>query len=391
MQPIAVLSLFDGMSCWRLALERAWIPVRRYFASEIDKYAIQIATKNFPDIYQIGNAEWVEVFYTLTWGIDHWYRIKSEWSYYRLWSWWLDLLIGGSPCQWFSNAGKGLNFEDPRSKLFFEFVRILNEAKPRYFLLENVKMKKEWQNTISEHLFGIQPVEIDSALLSAQRRKRLYRVGKRNEDWSYSQVVIKQPEDKGILLKDILQDKFEERYYIDQAKVQNTDTKQSNFLKKILLNINPSGKGMNGNVYNPGHKSPTLTTNKGEWIKIIQLPRGKNPGGVKEGKSPTISSNYWQYNNFLVGNQYNQRVFTDKSWCLWTGMGRTNKQGMWVYKDSITPENFIRKLTPIECERLQTLPDDYTAGVSNSQRYKMLGNGWTVDVIAHIFREMFKD
>lgn len=299
MQPIAVLSLFDGMSCGRLALERAWIPVRRYFASEIDKYAMQIATKNFPDIYQIGNAEWVEVFYTLTWGIDHWYRIKSEWSYYRLWSWWLDLLIGGSPCQWFSNAGKGLNFEDPRSKLFFEFVRILNEAKPRYFLLENVKMKKEWQNTISEHLFGIQPVEIDSALVSAQRRKRLYRVWKRNEDWGYSQVIVSQPIDKGIFLRD--------------------------------------------------------STLYGE-NKIWQYPRWFNEWWIKEGKSTTLSSHWWQYNNFIVG---------DMTW--------------------------LRSITPIECERLQTLPDDYTAGVSNSQRYKMLGNGWTVDVIAHIFREMFKD
>lgn len=329
MEPIAVLSLFDGMSCWRLALERAWIPVRRYFASEIDKYAIQIATKNFPDIHQIGNAEWVEVFYTLTWGIDHWYRIKSEWSYYRLWSWWLDLLIGGSPCQWFSNAGKGLNFSDPRSKLFFEFVRILNEAKPRYFLLENVKMKKEWQNIISEHLFGIQPVEIDSSLVSAQRRKRLYRVWKRNEDWSYSQVVIHQPEDKGILMKDII-----DYGIVDQDKSYCID---ANYAKGG--NLKSYAKGRRQLVFN----------------SIYQLPRGKNPGGVKEGKSPTLSSNCWQYNNFVD--------------C-----------GKWY-----------RKLTPIECERLQTLPDDYTAGVSNSQRYKMLGNGWTVDVIAHIFREMFKD
>ena len=329
MQPIAVLSLFDGMSCWRLALERAWIPVRRYFASEIDKYAIQIATKNFPDIHQIGNAEWVEVFYTLTWGIDHWYRIKSEWSYYRLWSWWLDLLIGGSPCQWFSNAGKGMNFKDHRSKLFFEFVRILNEAKPRYFLLENVKMKKEWQNIISEHLFGIQPVEIDSSLVSAQRRKRLYRVWKRNEDWSYSQVVIHQPEDKGILMKDII-----DYGIVDQDKSYCID---ANYAKGG--NLKSYAKGRRQLVFN----------------SIYQLPRGKNPGGVKEGKSPTLSSNCWQYNNFVD--------------C-----------GKWY-----------RKLTPIECERLQTLPDDYTAGVSNSQRYKMLGNGWTVDVIAHIFREMFKD
>ena len=230
MQPIAVLSLFDGMSCWRLALERAWIPVRRYFASEID-----------------------------------------------------------------------------------------------------------------------------SSLVSAQNRKRLYWVGKRNDDWSYSQVVIKQPEDKGILLKDIIQYKVEEWYYINQEKVKDTYTKQSNFLKKILFNINPSGKGMNGNVYNPEHKSPTLTTNKGEWIKIIQLPRGKNIWGIMENKTPTLSTNLWQHNNLL------------QEW----------------YR--------VRRLTPIECERLQTLPDDYTAGVSNSQRYKMLGNGWTVDVIAHIFREMFKD
>ena len=329
MQPIAVLSLFDGMSCWRLALERAWIPVRRYFASEIDKYAIQIATKNFPDIHQIGNAEWVEVFYTLTWGIDHWYRIKSEWSYYRLWSWWLDLLIGGSPCQWFSNAGKGMNFKDHRSKLFFEFVRILNEAKPRYFLLENVKMKKEWQNIISEHLFGIQPVEIDSSLVSAQRRKRLYRVWKRNEDWSYSQVVIHQPEDKGILMKDII-----DYGIVDQDKSYCID---ANYAKGG--NLKSYAKGRRQLVFN----------------SIYQLPRGKNPGGVKEGKSPTLSSNCWQYNNFVD--------------C-----------GKWY-----------RKLTPIECERLQTLPDNYTEWVSNTQRYKMLGNGWTVDVITHIFSEIFKD
>ena len=381
MQPIAVLSLFDGMSCGRLALERAWIPVRRYFASEIDKYAMQVATKNFPDIHQIGNAEWVEVFYTLTWGIDHWYRIKSEWSYYRLWSWWLDLLIGGSPCQWFSNAGKGLNFSDPRSKLFFEFVRILNEAKPRYFLLENVKMKKEWQNIISEYLFGIQPVEIDSALVSSQRRKRLYRVWKRNEDWSYSQVVVSQPEDKGLLLKDILQDKVGEKYMLSEQLVNGFLNKSSIFRDRfkittpeekgaclttnnqgsyitqsyILCNINPSWSGQNGNVYSSEGKSPTLTTNKGEWPKILQLPRGANKWGIFEQKTPTLSSNSRQYNN-LLHNWY----------CL-------------------------RRLTPIECERLQTLPDNYTVGVSNSQRYKMLGNGWTVDVIAHIFREMFKN
>lgn len=380
MQPIAVLSLFDGMSCWRLALERAWIPVRRYFASEIDKYAIQIATKNFPDIHQIGNAEWVEVFYTLTWGIDHWYRIKSEWSYYRLWSWWLDLLIGGSPCQWFSNTGKGLNFEDHRSKLFFEFVRILNEAKPRFFLLENVPMKEERIKIINQHLGGIQPMVINSSLVSAQSRERLYRVGKREGD-RYKMIYIPLPEDKKLTLKDILQDKVEEQYMLseklvkwflnkssvfrDRFKIANPDWKgaclttnnQGSCITQsyILCNINPSGNGQNWNVYSSEGKSPTLTTNKGEWPKILQLPRGANKWGIFEKKTPTLSSNSRSYNNLL-----------HDGYCL-------------------------RRLTPIECERLQTLPDDYTAGVSNSQRYKMLGNGWTVDVIAHIFREMFKD
>lgn len=312
MQSITVLSLFDWMSCGRLALERAGIPIASYYASEIDRYAIQVSNNNRDDIHQVGDVR----------EIGYWFLVLE-------WCEELDLLIGGSPCQWFSNAGKGLNFEDPRSKLFFEFVRILNEAKPRYFLLENVKMKKERQNIISEHLFGIQPVEIDSALISAQRRKRLYRVGKRNEDWSYSQVVIKQPKDKGILLKDIV-----DHWIVDQNKSYCIDANYA--------------KGGNLKSYARGRRQLVFNS-------IYPLPRGKNLGGVKEGKSPTLSSNCWQYNNFVD--------------C-----------GKWY-----------RKLTPIECERLQTLPDNYTEWVSNSQRYKMLGNGWTVDVVAHIFREMFKD
>lgn len=380
MQPITVLSLFDGMSCGRLALERVWIPVRRYFASEIDKYAIQVATKNFPDIKEIGNVEWVEVFYTITWGIDYWYRIKSEWSYYRLWSLWLDLLIGGSPCQWFSSAGKGLNFKDHRSKLFFEFVRILKEAHPSYFLLENVPMKEERIKIINQHLGGIQPMVINSSLVSAQSRERLYRVGKRVGE-RYKMIYIPLPEDKKLTLKDILQDKVEEKYMLSEKLVNGFLNKSSIFRERfkirspedkgaclttkhqwsvitqsyILCNINPSGSGQNGNVYSSEGKSPTLTTNKGEWPKILQLPRGANKWGIFEQKTPTLSSNSRSYNNLL-----------HDGYCL-------------------------RRLTPIECERLQTLPDNYTEWVSNSQRYKMLGNGWTVDVIAHIFREMFKD
>ena len=377
MQPITVLSLFDWMSCGRLALERAWIPVRIYFASEIDRYSMQVSENNRPDVIQVGDVREIRVKSDIkATGIAR--RPDGDTNVY-VGDNGLDLLIGGSPCQWFSNAGKGLNFEDPRSKLFFEFVRILNEAKPRYFLLENVKMKKEWQNIISEHLFGIQPVEIDSALVSAQRRKRLYRVWKRNEDWSYSQVVIRQPEDKGILMKNILQDKVAKKYMLseqlvngflnkssvfrDRFKITSPDEKgaclttnnQGSYITQsyILCNINPSGNGQNWNVYSSEGKSPTLTTNKGEWPKILQLPRGANKWGIFEKKTPTLSSNSRSYNNLL-----------HDGYCL-------------------------RRLTPIECERLQTLPDNYTEWVSNSQRYKMLGNGWTVDVIAHIFREMF--
>lgn len=332
MHPITVLSLFDWMSCGRLALERAGIPVASYYASEIDKYAMQISSNNRDDVWQIWPIEKIS-----------WYDFCEEVWYT------LDLLIGGSPCQWFSSAGKGLNFEDHRSKLFFEFIRILNEAKPRYFLLENVKMKKEWQNIISEHLFGIQPVEIDSALVSAQRRKRLYRVWKRNEDWTYSQVVISQPADKGVLLKDILQEQVDKSYYLSDKAIE-----------LMIKYLNPK--------YEITEKSPTLTTELAHTI-------GKNT-------SPKLISEVGVVLYNRAHGNFKGSLHTDKSPTI-----RCQVNGNVL---CLTRE-YLRRLTPIECERLQTLPDNYTAGVSNSQRYKMLGNGWTVDVIAHIFREMFRD
>ena len=378
MQPITVLSLFDWMSCSRLALERAWIPIASYYASEIDKYAIKVSENNRPDVIQVGDVREIRVKSDIkAKGIVR--RPDGDTNVY-VGDNGLDLLIGGSPCQWFSSAGKGLNFEDPRSKLFFKFVRILNEAKPRYFLLENVPMKEERIKIINQHLWGIQPTIINSSLVSAQSRERLYRVGKR-EGERYKMIYIPLPEDKKLTLKDILQDKVEEKYMLseklvkwflnkssvfrDRFKITSPEEKgaclttknQGSYITQsyILCNINPSWSGQNGNVYSSEGKSPTLTTNKWEWPKILQLPRGANKWGIFEQKTPTLSSNSRQYNN-LLHNWY----------CL-------------------------RRLTPIECERLQTLPDNYTEWVSNSQRYKMLGNGWTVDVIAHIFREMFKD
>ena len=173
MDGINVLSLFDGMSCGRIALQRAGIKVENYFASEIDKYAIQVAKHNYPNTKHIGSVVDVK-------GSD----LPQ-----------IDLLIGGSPCQGFSFAGKQLNFDDPRSKLFFEFVRLKNECNPTYFLLENVKMKKEFQDIISEQL-GVKPILINSSLVSAQNRERLY----------WTNIPIQGlPDDKGLFLKDVIE------------------------------------------------------------------------------------------------------------------------------------------------------------------------------------------
>ena len=192
-----VLSLFDWMACWYEALIRAWIKIDAYYASEIDKYAIQIAMKNHPDIIQV-------------WDVT---KLKGE-DFKDI-----DLLIGWSPCQGFSMAWKMLNFNDPRSALFFEFVRLLKEIKPKYFLLENVKMKKEFSDKISE-IMWCEPIEINSALVSAQNRKRLYWT---NIPW------ITQPEDKGILLKDVLLDEVDEKYNLTETQIQ---TIQRNFWAK---------------------------------------------------------------------------------------------------------------------------------------------------------------
>jgi DNA (cytosine-5)-methyltransferase 3A len=330
-----ILSLFDGISCGRIALERANIKITKYFASEVDKYAIKVSKANYHDIVHIGDIKQVS-----------WFGLPK-----------IDLLIGGSPCQGFSFAGKQLNFDDPRSKLFFDYVRILNELQPRYFLLENVVMKKEYQDIISHHL-GVEPIKINSALVSAQNRKRLY--------WT-NIPDITQPKDKGILLKDIIEDGE-----IDRSKsltllaryagaTKRTYDKRMHQMVFNVANVNSSGRGQNGNVYHVSGKSPTITTNKGEGNKIT--------GCIRIGTAN------------IPGFDANKRVYSQEgksNTLLSSGGGHREPK---VAVDEI----HWRKLTPIECERLQTVPDNYTAHVSNSQRYKMLGNAWTVDVIAHIF------
>ena len=301
---LTVWSLFDGMSCGRIALDRVGIPVRHYIASEIDKYAIQISKKNYPDIEHVGDV--------LSFDPDQYPKP--------------DLLLAGSPCQGFSFAGKRLNFDDPRSKLFFEFVRVLASAAPKYFLLENVQMKQECIDVISSEL-GVQPITINSALVSAQNRKRLY--------WTNIPSVYP-PEDRGIVLRDIIEDGF-----------------QADRPKSFCLDAN-YWKGGNLKSYFEKHRRQLVFDERS--AKIVQVARGKNAGGIKakDGKVPTMTVNAWQHNNHLT------------------------------YDEGLT----WRKLTPRECEALQTVPNDYTQGVSNTQRYKMLGNGWTVDVIAHIFKSL---
>ena len=523
-----VLSLFDGMACGRIALDQLGIPVEKYYASEIDKYAIQVAQANYPDIIQVGDVcdldpkDYMDV----------------------------DLIQAGSPCQGFSMAGKQLAFDDPRSALFFEFIRLLKAIKPKYFLLENVKMKKEFLQIISEQvsacypeiIFGIEPLFINSSLLSAQSRQRYY--------WT-NIPGIQQPEDKGIVLKDILEDDFSsdrDKSYCIDANYSKTGAKPHHYKDKYRRQLvnKPIKVGMNveevkirkhkvdekklqtllrdskkdigktnkqianetnlpvtkvehwfrtdnsfaipgddvwlklktilnitdntfdeqimefeyrdgvyestQRVYSDQGKSPTLTaSNKEQMIETKPKQVGvavdiKGHDQIKrvyspDGKSPTV--NTCQGGNrepkVVTGGAFRGRAYDkDGKRMDKDGVSVANKTKQMlelrqdsksnaittVSKDSIVVENIPdksqtiksqyykssranferqgtfhatgvqqedltwRKLSPLECERLQTVPDNYTNHVSNTQRYKMLGNGWTVEVIKHIYKNM---
>lgn len=283
-----VISLFDGMSCGYLALERAGINIGKYFASEIDEKAIQVSRYNFPTI-QMGSVE-------------NW----KEWNDQVFLE--CDLLIGGSPCQGFSFAGKQLNFEDPRSRLFFVYVDILKkirETNPSVkFLLENVPMKQESENVITE-ILGVQPIKINSGIFGAQSRERLY--------WTNIQVA-ELPKENKTVLGDLLESNVDEKYFYKEDFEYIGDD------KVVCAKLNINGHDFLKRVNSRLHKCQTLTAVCG-------------------------------------GNQ--QKKVLDN--------GR------------------VRKLTPLEYERVQGLPDGHTACVSDSARYKMIGNGWEVNTIAHIF------
>lgn len=408
-----VLSLFDGISCGRVALERVGVKVDKYYASEIDKYAKQISNKNYPDIMQLGD-------------VNNWQNWDIDWSS-------IDLLIGGSPCQGFSNAGKGLNFNDPRSALFFVYVDILNHIKiynPNVmFLLENVKMKKEWVNIISKYL-GVEPVEINSSLVSAQNRQRYY--------WT-NIAKIKQPEDRHIYLKDIL---------ITNNTIRIPEYGNGNKSCPLTCHYSNNFGGWYDRIAdpNPNKQQIDIFAESIELCDYVKrklqefydingyIPKYFNAYNCKEinDKNPTLtntcgsqtsSSSYLIIEPIKYLNEKNiQHLMRDfgskgkilndkysKANTLTASMGMGGGNGLY-YAEKGTGKNifevkdkkiiiygkeytmnledgwwFFRKLTPVECERLQTLPDNYTYGISNSQRYKCLGNGWTCDVIAHIF------
>ena len=432
-----VISLFDGMSCLQIALKELGIIPEKYYASEIDKYAIKQTQLNFPDTIQLGSVtEW------RTWDID--------WST-------ISLIGAGSPCQGFSFAGKQLAFDDPGSKLFFEFVTILNHCKkfnPNVkFLLENVDMKKDHLRIISEFV-GVFPVNLNSNLVSAQNRSRWYwsniktkKVGLFDEVYT----DIPQPKDQGILLKNILEDEVDEKYFIHNPKfgfegmdingkgnnlrigASNSQDKKHNF--DLISVLNDNGvlretkkancidanywKGMDNhaqrsmivamrgrNPENPNDRrtgSPTeqrlepnttgktncLTSVQKDNLVMMQIPHGFNKGGevAKDGKAPPMTKSSWEQNNLLITDNYIQ----------WDGVG-FNQDNRAYFEDGKSgaidvkanrqkylTQSRIRRLTPKECQRLQTVPEWYKwEGMSDTRIYAALGNGWTVKVIQHI-------
>lgn len=476
---VKILSLFDGMACGMLAMQKAGVEVDEYTAYEIDKYAVQTATHNFPMIKECGDV------------------FKADFTQYKD----IDYIVGGSPCTYWSIAQKN-NRETEASglgwELFSQYVRALKEVKPKFFIYEN---NKSMSNAIRESItktFGFESICINSALVSAQNRQRLYWVGKRNADGTYSKVDIKQPEDRGILLKDILNgvaDRDKSRAII--GSIGRTTTREHFAKNQGQMSFEPVGETKdnksycltsgysNGSGENIGnYAAHTLEKGCKSMVAepvIFNTPHGYNKGGIKYDKSPTLTANgSWQSNNFVsepvnitddgksqtLKAQYcknsisnfccysstygatgvaepvrvgalprpNGELSTSQAMRVYStegksvnlvsgGGGMGGKTGLYaipvefdgdiptkaiscadgktytVYevKDGLITIKgkqypiklidgyyIIRKLTVSECKRLQTVPEWYEFPVSDTQAYKMLGNGWTVDVITHL-------
>jgi DNA (cytosine-5)-methyltransferase 3A len=390
-----VLSLFDGMSCGQQALERAGIKVDNYFASEIDKYAIQVTMANYPNTKQLGSVVNVDG-----------YSLPK-----------IDILIGGSPCQSFSFAGKrkgmstkdeqeiltlehylqlkkeGFEFEG-QSYLFWEYMRLLNEVKPKYFLLENVMMGEKWEKILSKAI-GVKPIMINSSLVSAQNRQRLYwtNIGLEPQGlFGDLELIIEQPKDKSILLKDILEENVSHKYFLSD--------KIKNGFEKHAIRHEDKGTGFSWN--------PTIGDKKGACLRAnAALAATDNMIIVKQIKQINLSlesggKQPYQQNRVYDSSGISPALCANKSDLIIYGCDYRIDEGLRIRENGKSGtlaararndescgqlaliNSNIRRLTPVECERLQTVKDNYTAHVSDSQRYKMLGNGWTVDVIVHI-------
>jgi len=404
-----VLSLFDGMSCGQQALERKNIKVNNYYASEIDKYAIKVTMANYPNTIQLGSVTEVDG-----------YSLPK-----------IDLLIGGSPCQSFSFAGKrkGMSTKDEQeiltlehylqlkadgyefegqSYLFWEYMRLLNECKPTYFLLENVEMGEKWEKVLSKAI-GVNGIHINSALVSAQNRKRIYwtNIGMKPSGlFGDLESIIQQPKDKEILLKDILESEVDEKYFISEKMINGflahnkrhieeknqtgfnwkptNGDKKANCLRanaaicatdnsiivhNTMSRSSTNGNGGSGHLSRADGKTYCLDTENTNAVEILE-------------KYPKLEE-YKGKGNLLFhrkGFKDNSQVYGIDGKCstLDTAQGGGREKHTLI-------NSRIRRLIPIEFERLQTVADNYTNHVSDSQRYKMLGNGWTIDVIAHIF------
>ena len=390
------------MSCGQIALRELGVPIERYYASEICKHAIQQTQLNFPETIQLGDVE-------------KWREWDIEWSE-------IDLLLSGSPCQGFSLAGKMLGHNDPRSRLYWVFLDILHHVQslnPNVkYLLENVRMRPADEARINESL-GIRPVVINSALVSAQNRVRLYWSDIRTKSeglWGELLTDIPQPADRGIYIGDILDDEVEEKYYMRNLSlneealesIATTQEGKASGVVKLDKKLKPKAQQDKASCLTAGgHSGGNHSDMDILYIGLYQRGRGYLKSRVLPDKSPTLTSNNWGHNNMacaMRGRVDNDgtlitpgrwRSYKDrngframsggKAPCL-AALARNDGRGQAV----VEIDCMIRRLTPTECARLQTIPDWYKWRCSDTQAYKMLGNGWTVEVIKHILSHIIK-
>ena len=420
MRPIKVLSLFDGMSCGQIALRDLGIPIEVYYASEIDKFAIQQTQLNFPGTVQLGDVRNIDV--------D---KLCEDGE--------IDLLLAGSPCVNLSFAGKraGLatkenievltldqyldlkdaDFEfEGQSYLFWEFMRILTALRRRnpniMFLLENVEMGKKWETVLSEAV-GIHGVHINSALVSAQNRKRIYwsNIRVREEGlFGYKYTDIPQPADRGILLRDILEKEVDEKYFLKESTVKFLfkHCEESGFNMNVYDGTKDKSVCLLGSAYKimihnqyiqEKNNQPPVCLNKKRNELGRQIRKEYEAGTVKarrsdlvdysprqDDKTGTITT--VQRDNLILQNSHLQKNLTDVD-SKANAFLATSHKGAWANGMSLVSRGLrIRRITPTECARLQTIPEWYKWECSATQQYRLLGNGWNIETIKHIFSFM---